>query len=91
MLLKGSVTLQLPVFLTKIKDFYFSTDKLYYFIAVNYGLPLCYEFAPGSSFHCGIQNCQKMKKRECWVRKWVDRQNKLGAWSTLVRGHSLFT
>jgi len=31
-----------------------------------------------------IAKKRKVKKRECWVRKWVDRQNELGACSTLV-------
>lgn len=27
---------------------------------------------------------RKVKKKECWVRKWVDRRNEFGACSTLV-------
>jgi hypothetical protein len=31
-----------------------------------------------------ISKKQKVKKTECWVRKWVDRRNQLGACSTFV-------
>lgn len=31
-----------------------------------------------------IAKKRKMKKRECWVRKWIDRRNEFGACSKLV-------
>ena len=31
-----------------------------------------------------ISKKRKVKKRECWVRKWVNRRNELGPCSTLV-------
>ena len=43
MLLENDQLHQNSQFDVKIEDFYFSTDKLYYYIAVNYRLPLYYK------------------------------------------------